>query len=216
MPQPRRFSQGEHACTVYSTLEERDALVAAYIIEGLEHGEQCLYGALSPDDIERADVRMTRAGIDVQAAIDRGAWVRLTPDQTHLRGGRFDAEGMLAMLNDATEAALNAGFTGFRACGDMTWLAEQPPGSDQVVAYEGFLNSMFERQRALGLCLYDRRRLPSTVIDHALATHASFAVGTDLVANRFYRPAVVSQSRAAHPDDVDWKLRELQQRRSLR
>jgi hypothetical protein len=210
---PRCFHQGEHVCAVYTTSEERDALVAKYVKEGLSYGERCLYGALTTSEIESADASLRLSGVDVAAEIEKGAWVRLTPDHTHLRGGRFDAESMLRMLNDATEAALNDGFTGFRACGDMTWLACEPPGSDQIVAYEAFLNSMFERQRALGLCLYDRRRLSNAVIDHALATHTSVVVGAGSVGNPFYRPALVSQSRMAGGEDVDWKLRDLRQRR---
>ena len=212
MPAPRRFNQGEHLCAVYSAAHERDALVAAYVLEGLEHNERCLYGALTPEDIASVDTRLARAGVDVGDAIERGAWVRLTTGDVHLLGGHFDAERMLRMLNNATEAALSAGFKGFRACGDMTWLADDPPGADQAVAYEAFLNSMFDRQRALGLCLYDRQRLPSLVIDHAIATHPTVALDRANVVNPFYRPAAVSQTRAAHPDDVDWKLRDLQER----
>lgn len=118
------------------------------------------------------------------------------------------------MLNDATEGALDAGFSGFRAGGDMSWLADRPPGSDQVVAYEAILNSMFEGQRALGLCLYDRNTVPATVIDHALATHPLVTLGREAVANPFYRPAVISSTRLGRGEDVGWKLRHLQERGS--
>ena len=212
MNSTRRFCQGEHVCSVYSAADERDALVTAYVLEGLEHNEQCLYGALSEHAIESVDNRLNHAGVDVAGAITRAQWIRLTPHQTHLVGGRFDAERMLRTLNDAIEAALTAGFTGFRACGDMSWLADEPPGCEQLVAYEAFLNNMFERQRALGLCLYDRQVLPSAVIDHALATHPSVALATSNVGNPYYRPEVASGSPTAHPHHVDSKLRELQQR----
>lgn len=195
MSSSRHFKQGEHVCAVYSTPAERDSLLAAFVSEGLQCGEQCLYGALTSDNIDVLDSLLENHGIDVTAAVHRRAWIRLTPEHTHLRDGHFDAERMLEMLNDATEAALNAGFKGFRACGDMTWLADEPPGSEQVVAYEAFLNSMFKGQHALGLCLYDRRRLPSSVIDHALATHPCVALSHAPTPNRLYDPAVIGHSR---------------------
>ena len=206
----RQFKQGEHVCAVYQSAVERDALVALYLAEGIGCGEQCLYGALTAADASAARAQLRRRGVDVAAAEQRGALVMLTSESTHLVGGHFDSERMLRMLNDATEAALESGFSGFRACGDMTWLADEPPGSEQVFAYEAFLSSMFERQCALGLCLYDRRRLPSSVLDYALATHPAARVEAGTVVNPFYQP--VLSSRRASGEDVDWKLQALRAR----
>ena len=119
---------------------------------------------------------------------------------------------MLRMLNDAVESALNAGFTGLRACGDMSWLVEHPAGAERIVEYEALLNPLFRGIRALGMCQYDRARLPPSALDHAMATHPTVTVGGGLVDNIFYRPPEISATRTARPGDVDWKIRELHRR----
>jgi hypothetical protein len=43
----------------------------------------------------------------------------------------------------------------------MSWLADEPPGCEQLVAYEAFLNTCSSGNRALGLCLYDRQSCPA-------------------------------------------------------
>ena len=50
--------------------------------------------------------------------------------------GSFDPDRMIAMLHQAVEDALDAGFTGLCAGGDMSWLLDETPGSEWLVEYE--------------------------------------------------------------------------------
>jgi hypothetical protein len=210
----RRFRQGEHICSVYDAADEQLAVAAAYVAEGLRCGERCLYVVGTDEELQRCREALRGAGIDVARAEADGALHLRTSDKAHLAGGAFDSERMLGMLNDAVEDALDAGFAGLRTCGDMSWLLGDPPGATQVVEYESLLNPFFSNVRALGMCQYDRRKLPPGLLDHALATHSTVAVDGGSTPNPFYRPAPLSATRAAHPDDVDWKIRELRRRRS--
>jgi hypothetical protein len=96
---------------------------------------------------------------------------------------------MLRLLNEAVEEALNRGFSGLRTCGDMSWLIQEPPGSDELVEYEALLNSFFRGMRACGMCLYDRRRLSAHLIDQGLTTHSSVILDGCHKLNSFYRPS---------------------------
>lgn len=60
--------------------------------------------------------------------VKRGALVEATHDEAHLADGSFSSERMLRLLNEAMETALKDGFTGLRACGDMSWLLAEPEG----------------------------------------------------------------------------------------
>jgi len=66
---------------------------------------------------------------------------------------------------------MNAGFTGLRTCGDMSWLLDEAPGASHVVIYEALCTEFFQNTRAVGMCMYDRARLPQGLIDYALSTH---------------------------------------------
>ena len=182
------FRQGDHICALYDTEEERVAVAAEYVVDGLRRGERCYYVAESREAIDRLRGALRRAGIDVAETVMRGALIEATHDEAHLKDGRFDSERMLQLLNDAVELAMLDGFTGLRTCGDMSWLLLDAPGSAQVVEYESFLNRFFEGIPAQGMCQYDRRRLPPDLIGHALATHPSAVLKRRYAANTLYRP----------------------------
>jgi len=168
------YEQGQHICAIYDTPEQQLAVAAAYVADGLARNERCLYVADSLEAL--ADLRraLGRLGVDVLAEESSGALLMLTSDAAHLESGRFDPERMLRMLNEAVEAALDAGFHGLRTCGDMSWLLRDAPGSDQVIEYEAVLNQFFQSVRGLGMCQYDRSKLPAHVVRDAVAAHSFF------------------------------------------
>src|SRR5689334_5937658 len=74
---------------------------------------------------------------------------------------------MIHMLHAAVKDALDAGFAGLCAAGDMSWLLDEADGSERIAEYEARLNEFYPSSRALGLCLYNRNRLPAATLDHA-------------------------------------------------
>lgn len=92
------------------------------------------------------------------------------------------------MLHVAVKDALDAGFSGLCAAGDLCCVFADPPGSAQVVEYEALLNQFFANVRALGMCQYDESRLPAGLLDQALATHTSVVIDRRHTDNSYYRP----------------------------
>lgn len=173
----RDYCQGDHICAAYATRAEQIAVAARFIADGLRRNERCLYATDSRAALASFQQELTRAGIAAEAAVHNGSLVLLSKDEAHLHGGRFDSERMLAMLNVEVETSLNLGFRGLRTCGDMSWLLDDAPGSEQVVEYEALLNQFFATVRALGMCQYDSTRLPAGLLDHALDKHRSVVIG---------------------------------------
>lgn len=209
---PNGFRRGDHICALYETEEEQLAISAAYVADGLRRGERCFYVARSPAALGRFRSALRELDVDAGAMVRLGALIEATSAEAHLAGGRFDSERMIGLLNDAVEAALNAGFNGLRTCGDMSWLLEEAEGSEQVVEYEALLNQFFQSVRAVGMCLYDRAQLPSHLVDHAIATHPTVWIDRRHKTNPFYEKPAVAARRVAQPDNVAWKIAELQGR----
>lgn len=208
MPLQQRivYQQGDHVCTLYTTPEEQLTAAIEYIRGGLSRGERCLYVCCEHDP-EAFRAALRRAGIDVDAEEKRGAVLLMTKHDGHLKTGSFDAEGMIAMLEQAVKDALDAGFNGLCAAGDMNWLLDEAPGSEQIAAYEAALNHFYQSHRALGLCLY-RRTMPGGLLDHCLATHKFVRVeGPILLTNPFYEEPEIASTRTARPHDIDHKIR---------
>jgi hypothetical protein len=203
-----QFRQGDHVCMLYSTRDEQLACAIDYIRGGLARGERCLYVCCehTPDEF-RAGLR--NAGIDVEAEESRGALLLLTKHDGHLKGGCFDPDKMITMLHGAVKEALDAGFAGLCAAGDMSWLLDQAEGSERIAEYEARLNDFYPSSRALGLCLYNRNKLPAPALDHCLATHPHVRIeGNILLENPFYEHPARAASRisdgAALPGKLEW------------
>ena len=92
---------------------------------------------------KRYRVELRRAGIEVEREEKRGALMFITKHEGHLKGGSFAAAKMIEMLRGAVKDALDAGFAGLCAAGDMNWLLDEAPGSHEILEYEALLNHFF-------------------------------------------------------------------------
>lgn len=177
-----------------------------YLRGGLSRGERCLYVCCehTPDEFRDG---LRQAGIDVDAEEARGALLLLTKHDGHLKGGCFNPDEMINMLHQAVKDALDAGFAGLCAAGDMSWLLDEADGSERIAEYEARLNAFYPSSRALGLCLYNRNKLPAATLDHGLATHPHVRVqGNILLENPFYEEPARAASRHSDGSGLHGKL----------
>jgi MEDS: MEthanogen/methylotroph, DcmR Sensory domain len=201
-----QYKQGDHVCTLYSNRDEQLAAAVEYIRGGLMRGERCLYVVCehSPDEFRDG---LRSAGIDVQAEETRGALLLLTKHDGHLSGGSFDPDKMISMLHVAVKDALDAGFSGLCAAGDMSWLLDEAQGSERIAEYEARLNAFYPSSNALGLCLYNRAKLPAATLDHSLATHPHVRIDGDiLLENPFYEAPEEAAARRSDGGALSKKL----------
>ena len=212
------YQQGDHICTLYTSPEEQLAAAIEYLVAGLQRGERCLYvcGEHTPDEMRAA---LQRAGVDAQSEEKRGALILITKNEAHLQGGVFHPDRMISLLHDAVKTALDDGFSGLCAAGDMGWVLDQAPGTEHLAEYESRLNEFYTNHRALGLCQYNRKTLPPQFLDHCIATHPVVRIeGPIALDNPFYEPPSRAIGRkASHPRRVAHKLDALfPQRRRAR
>jgi hypothetical protein len=90
----------------------------------------------------------------------------------------------------------------------MSWALNCADGAQQVIVYEALLKSLFASCRAIGLCLYDRKRMPLDVINGALCTHPVAGSHGQYAANPFYDPAT-TRLAAVDPAEVLVKVSRL-------
>ena len=201
MSSPRmHFRQGDHVCALYATREEQMEAAIDYIRGGLSRSERCLYIVCehTPEEF-RAGLRA--AGIEVDREEARGALILLTKEDGYLKGEAFDPEDMIAQLQDAVRLALEAGFTGLCAAGDMSWLLDEPDGCERLYEYEHILNDFYPSHRALGLCLYNRTKLPAGLLIDGVATHPYVRIADNvLLENPFYLSKDPAAKQAALRD----------------
>jgi hypothetical protein len=118
-------------------------------------------------------------GIDVTAEIAKSSLIMSSEPVSS--GRYFDSEGMLIKLEDSLDQALNDGFNGLWASGDMTW--EFGPGRDfsKLLEYEMGLEEIFRRRKELcGICQYHKDTLPQEALQQSLLVHPGIFVSETL------------------------------------
>ena len=209
------YHEGDHVCTLFSSPEEQLQAAVEYIRGGLGRGERCLWISCERP-VEEFRQALSEAGIAVEAEEERGALLILTKNEGHLKGESFDPDRMIAMLHQAVKDALDGGFTGLCAGGDMSWVLDEAPGSERLAEYEARLNHFYKSHHALGLCMYNVRTMPAVILDHCMASHPTVRMEDSiLLENPFYELPEKAMSRIARPQDIDRKIREIHSARNL-
>ena len=180
---------GDHLCCIYETDAEHRQVVTPFLRQGLERGEKVMY-VVDARTAETILGYLRDDGLDVAPYLARGQLAILTHDETYMRNGVFDPQGMIALLRSETAQALAEGYPALRLTGEMTWALRGLPGSEQLIEYEARLNDFFPGSRCLAICQYDRRRFDPAVLLDVLRTHPIAVIGTEVYDNLYYVPAV--------------------------
>ncbi len=182
-----RLAPHDHLCLIYEDQQEQFAAAIPFMRIGLERGEKCIYIA---DDNRVSTVldAMRPQGIDVDSAVKSGALSLATKQEAYLRQGYFDPDWMIRFLQDATEAAMAAGFSALRVTGEMTWALGGDPGAERLMEYESKLNYFFPDNPCLAICQYSRQRFSPEVILDVIRTHPLVVYGGAVCQNFYYVP----------------------------
>ena len=209
-----RFKRGDHICSIYSTTAELGRTVGSFLADGLRRGERCWYVA-SGGETDAVRGALLTHDVDVTSQTSRGALRLIADEGAYVVHGGFNPESTIQVFNDAIEQAYTDGFTGFRAAADMSWAMDCEDGPSQLIEYEALLRSLFANCRAIGLCMYDRQRMPLAVINGALATHPIAGSHGQCHANPFY-DAKTERISAVDDDAVLAKLARIDRPSSSR
>lgn len=176
-----------HVCAFFSSPEEEYATLLPFVRDGLALGERAFHVVRSQNREEHLN-RLRGAGIDVEGAQHRGQLAVATPEETYLRGGRFDKEAMLALVQDALETGATLGFPLTRLIGHAETVLEDWSKLDDWVEYEAQLNQVLPRFDDPVICSYDASLLNGTLAVDILRTHPVAIIGGRLYENPFFVP----------------------------
>jgi hypothetical protein len=200
-----------HQCMIYEGLPVAHLpRLAPILLKKLSERHRCMFLG-SPTVTARMRLLLAEAGCGVSEEIKRGALV-LSADQSHLAEGVFDPDKMLSMLAQAVDKALEDGFKGLWATGDMTWEFGREENLPKLLQYECGLEKLFRIQPALsGICQYHKDTLPLDMIGNALYTHQAIYINHTLQrVNPFYlQPNTIKINPPRRkPADIEHMLRE--------
>jgi hypothetical protein len=172
--------------------------MAAVVFNKLKQNHRCLYLNSRPM-VAGMRSYLAAAGVDVTHETEKGSLI-MSSEQDHLVKGQFDIAQMMDTLAGALDQALNDGYAGLWATGDMTW--EMGPDKDfsKLLEYEWRLEEFIQQHPEMGgICQYHADTLPYEVIRQGFRSHTSLFINETLcLLNPYY---VHSQSSPAYSQD---------------
>src|SRR3954465_12630856 len=191
----RRFG---HVCGFFHGREEEYRVLLPLTKEGFERGEK-VFHVVDPEHRPERMRRLEEVGISPAAARRPGQVEIRAWEDAHLRGGRFDKEAMMTLLEETLRGAKADGFGQTRVWANMEWALEEFPGVEDLAEYETRLNHCLPKNDDLVVCAYDLTKFGGSVVLDILRTHPLVIIGGILQENPFFVP----------PDEF---LRELRER----
>jgi hypothetical protein len=176
-----------HVCAFFTAPEEEYATLLPFVRDGLELGERAYHILASQYRAEHFE-QLRSAGIDAAAAQRRGQLDVVTPEETLLRGGRFNKEAMLALIQEALKNGATLGFPLTRLIAHPESVLEDLSGVNEWIEYETELNDVLPSYDDPVICVYDVNLLNGTIAVDILRTHPVAIIGGLLYENPFFVP----------------------------
>jgi len=189
------FERHFHACAFVMGPTEERAVIDPFLLEGMKRGQKAVY-IVDPAERQAHETRLAAASTSSDL-LDVTTW-----NDAHLKGGSFDQARMMNALEDMIREHAATGRPPMRLVGQMGWVFSEPPGIEQLVAYEASVNEVLNRGKTPTVCVYDVRRLNGSIMMDLLRAHPLTVINGVLHENPFYTPA-------------EEMLLQLQERRSV-
>src|SRR5919199_5387867 len=128
-----------HVCAFFHSKDEEYEVLLPFIKEGFGRRDKAFHIV---DPLHRPDHlrRLNDEGIDVAAAEASGQLEVRRWEEAYLRGGHFDQDAMLALIEEVLKAGKSQGYRLTRLVANMEWALEDRPGVQDIVEYETRLN----------------------------------------------------------------------------
>jgi DcmR-like sensory protein len=178
----RRFG---HVCGFFHNQEEEYRVLLPLTKEGFERGEK-VFHIVDPEHRPERMRRLEEVGISPAAARRPGQVEIRAWEDAHLRGGHFDKQAMMTLLEETLRGAKADGFGHTRVWANMEWALGEFPGVEDLVEYETRVNDFLPRYDDLVVCTYDLTKFGAGVMMDVLRTHPLVIIGEFLHENPFF------------------------------
>ena len=174
-----------HVCAFFSSPKEEYDTLLPFICDGLNCGQRAFH-VLPSQHREDHLQQLRKAGIDVEAAQRARQLEIALPEDTYLKGGRFNKDAMLALIQEALKAGPALGFPLTRMIAHAETAVDDWSSANDWVEYEMRLNDVLPRYDDPVICTYDANLLNANLALDILRTHPVAIIGGVLVENSFF------------------------------
>lgn len=192
-PRPIRFAGSvfgaqRHVCAFFHNPDEQYRILLPFVQEGFECGHRAFH-VVHPKLREEHLRRLEIAGIAVPATQHRRQLEVATVEETFLRGGRFNSDAALALIQETLNTGATLGFPLTRMVAHVAErILDNESNTDEWLKCEARLNAILLRYNDPVICVYDLAKLSGAVVVDVLRTHPMVVIGGLLQENPFFMP----------------------------
>lgn len=136
-----QIGPADHVCTLYDQRDEEVAIAVSYTRAGLERGEFCV--CVVDDGGDSILSALASEGVDVAAKMREGQLAIFEKPLAH----GLHTKDMLGRIEQFATDSREAGFTGFRIVGEMSWTLNGDMRDLAELEARLNLNRVWERAR---------------------------------------------------------------------
>jgi hypothetical protein len=179
------FPEGTHMCLIYDDDQQRKKIIGQFLAKGIQRGEQVSYFA---DTTNLKDVEdwLKDMGVVLPENKKDEKFKLLKAENAYCPYGKFIPAVMLNILGSCYDRAINAGYSGSRVSGEMSWSLKGIPGSEKLMEYEALINTISDKHPVTPICQYDARRFDGATLLNVLKVHPLMIVQGKIVQNPYY------------------------------
>jgi signal transduction histidine kinase len=199
-----QIGPADHVCTLYDQRDEEVAIAVAYIRAGLDRGELCV--CVVDDGGENILAALASEGVYVDAEVRKG---QLAIFERPLAQG-LGTRDMLGKIEQYAVASREAGYTGFRIVGEMSWALDGDMKALAEFEARLNLNRVWERHACAGLCQFDLRRFTPETLREMIIVHPLVVIGDRICRNPYYVAPELYLSPDWPRHEADWMITNLE------
>lgn len=177
-----------HVAGFFRSREEEYRVLRDFFAGGVASGEKSVH-ICDPALCGDHRGRLAALGVPVEDCERLGQLELFTWEDAYLKGGRFDPESMLALVDELVTTAVAQGFPRVRLLGHMEWVLDEKPGVDRLLEYEAKVTDVLCALRQPAICVFDLNRFSDAAVDDILQTHPYAILDGRLQRNPDYVPA---------------------------
>jgi hypothetical protein len=178
------LDQYRHVCAFVNSQDEMYQVLDPFVREGAARGDKLMYFV---DSAERGNLvrHLRHIGLDMPALLEQRQCEMRSWSETYLRGGRFDQNAMLGLLD---EFLIGPRSPRIRLVADMGWAVEQEGVNDLLIEFEARANFVHARHGHIVICVYDIAKFGGDFVIDILRTHPMALIGGVLQVNPYFVP----------------------------
>jgi len=199
-PTSETFPDCHHVCLIYDNEEQRRKTVSQFLAAGLNRGEIVRYFA-DTTSAQEIHAWLLDIGVETAQAEEDGTFGIAQAENAYCPSGHFQPREVIENMESRFAMAKKAGYRGSRACGEMSWVFRNIPGSERFLEYEVRINMITESFPFVGMCQYDARLFDGATLFKVLQVHPFMIAQGQIVRNPFYiKPEEFMEKHKIHKE----------------